>query len=208
MMHSFTKEDTITVQHMECKLSSEVLIASASSTSSVVFNGAHRPRPILSPFPLKLDTPAHVSSSSTFLRKRLEHGSSPKPFILWTLGQRHRQVRVNDGLGGNPAQQEVVPSYPHMNSHAAVVSITCLLFSADTKSAAPSEPTHHTPADLWFKIQSPLSAGQPTLQMAGGSEAVSTLKRAKSRSFSPAGGTEREWAISTNLYTPRWAFVI
>lgn len=35
--------------------------------------------------------------------------------------------------------------------------------------------------------QRALGAGQPTLQMAGGSEAVSTLKRAKSRGFSPAG---------------------
>ncbi|CAG03872.1 unnamed protein product [Tetraodon nigroviridis] len=39
---------------------------------------------------------------------------------------------------------------------------------------------------LWVETQRPLSTGQPTLQMAGGSEAVSTLKRAKSRDFSPA----------------------
>lgn len=40
---------------------------------------------------------------------------------------------------------------------------------------------------LKVRTQRPLSAGQPTLQMARGSEAVSTLKRAKSRGFSPAG---------------------
>lgn len=40
---------------------------------------------------------------------------------------------------------------------------------------------------LKVRAQRPLSAGQPTLQMARGSEAVSTLKRAKSRGFSPAG---------------------
>lgn len=41
-----------------------------------------------------------------------------------------------------------MPSYTHMNSHTAVASITCLLFSSETKSAAPSEPTHHTSPDL------------------------------------------------------------
>lgn len=40
---------------------------------------------------------------------------------------------------------------------------------------------------LKVRTQRPLRSGQPTLQMAGGSEAVSTLKRAKSRGFSPAG---------------------
>lgn len=40
---------------------------------------------------------------------------------------------------------------------------------------------------LKVKTQRPLGAGQPTPQMAGGSEAVSTLKRAKSRGFSSAG---------------------
>lgn len=45
---------------------------------------------------------------------------------------------------------------------------------------------------LKVRTQRPLSSGQPTLQMAGGSEAVSTLKRAKSRGFSPAG-EDRAW---------------
>lgn len=45
---------------------------------------------------------------------------------------------------------------------------------------------------LKFKTQRPLGASQPTLQMAGGSEAVSTLKRAKSRGFSPAG-EDKAW---------------
>lgn len=40
-----------------------------SRSTSSVFNGAHRPLLILSPFPLKLDTLPHVSSNSTFLRK-------------------------------------------------------------------------------------------------------------------------------------------
>lgn len=40
---------------------------------------------------------------------------------------------------------------------------------------------------LKVRTQRPLGTGQPTLQMARGSEAVSTLKRAKSRGFSPAG---------------------
>lgn len=40
-----------------------------------------------------------------------------------------------------------------------------------------------------FKVQTQraFSSERPTLQMARGSEAVSTLKRAKSRDFSPAG---------------------
>lgn len=38
--------------------------------------------PILSPFPLKPDTSAHVSSNGTFLRKRLEHGArAPRLFF-------------------------------------------------------------------------------------------------------------------------------
>lgn len=69
-------------------------------------------------------------------------------YATLTLGLIH--MRHYWRRGGNPAQQEVVPSDPHTNSHTAVVSITCLLFSADTKSAAPSEPTHPTPADLWM----------------------------------------------------------
>lgn len=60
-------------QHPTCGLCS--IDGLARSASSLVFNGAHRSLPILSPFPLKLDTRAHVSSSSTFLRKRLEHGA-------------------------------------------------------------------------------------------------------------------------------------
>lgn len=32
--------------------------------------------------------------------------------------------------------------------HTAVLGITCLLSSSETKSAAPSEPTHHTSFDL------------------------------------------------------------
>lgn len=40
---------------------------------------------------------------------------------------------------------------------------------------------------LKVRTQRALGTGQPTLQMARGSEAVSTLKRAKSRGFSPAG---------------------
>lgn len=47
-----------------------------------MFNGAHRPLPIISPFPLKPDTSAHVSSYSTFLRKRLEHGARALTLLL------------------------------------------------------------------------------------------------------------------------------
>lgn len=61
----------------------------ARSTSSAVFNGAHRFLPILSPFPLKLDTSAHVSSNSTFLRKRLEHGAFT---LLRSKTIRSRQI--------------------------------------------------------------------------------------------------------------------
>lgn len=43
-------------------------LCTIDSTSSAVFNGAHRSLPVLSPFPLlKLDTCAHVSPNGTFL---------------------------------------------------------------------------------------------------------------------------------------------
>lgn len=73
-----------------------VLIAAhsrARSTSPAsqqwVFNGAHRFLPILSPFPLKLDTPAMHHPAPPFLRERLEHGASA---LLRSEAIRSRQI--------------------------------------------------------------------------------------------------------------------
>lgn len=62
---------------------------------SLVFNGAHRRLPTLSPFPLKLDTCVHVSPTGTSFRKRLEHAASAlTPLLRVKQGQFPRRAAV------------------------------------------------------------------------------------------------------------------
>ena len=83
----------------------------ASSTSSAVFNGAHRLRPSLSACPLKLDTSAHASSSSTFLRERVEHGAGALGLLLERLRQWAQDKFTSQQLcGGNQWSLSGAPS--------------------------------------------------------------------------------------------------